>query len=279
MSNLLKTVEPKPQQYLDQGKRASQMGRYMEAVHNFKKCCEVWPEKSEPYHLLGNTCATLGAYDDALASYKIALNNLGEEDKTQRPWLFYILYYNRGNAFAVTDKHNKAIKAFTKALGYESSPKGDILYNRGNSFFAERKFADACKDFEDAFSKGGGSSASLAQGNSLVQLGKFKEAYDAYERGIDKEEMKPHIGCLRNQGRVNEIQEILGDSVPDSKIKRDDFFLSFEAPSDYFPRSGNKKRKLFVFNGNQGNIGNIPYEDGYEGMDGFALEIVVPKKN
>ena len=196
-------------------------------------------EPSKEDHSKGNKLAANQQYQEASEAYTRAIGLLNHE---KDPWLSAVLYYNRGNAFAALAKHKEAIKDFQMALkpnGKQSVPKRAIFKNMGNSRYALMQFELAYKNFEKAQQLMEGSDMNLAMGNCLVEMGKFEEALSCYMRNqSDQSPDKCEILCRKNRRIIEKHQSSLRE-VPRVHLC-----------------------------GNQGNTGNIPYGEGYDGLYG-----------
>ena len=259
------------------GYEALQQGHYEEAVLYFEQYARAAPEEAEPHHLLGNAYAEIRWFPEAVKAYEKGSQVYQKQGAFQKPpeskerWFACALHYNYGNALAAVGKHQKAEKMFQVALQGSSIPERRIHQNMGNSAFALGAYERAYEAFKRGKDFFAGADLNLAMGNCKALQGKFKEAKECYDAPLpflSKRQGAEH--CKKNGELITQIISILGECAqPCARKKRIVYFK--------YPARGAQEQKSwrpFRFTGMQGNTGNIPEGDGYEGLPSFAVVII-----
>ncbi len=289
---LLCKSTPAPEQHRDWGNRAYQAQRYDDALADYESYAAALPDVAEPHCLVGDTLSALGRFEEATDAYTRAIERIGRpidfaQGTTVRweavgPRMLHTLYYNRGNAYAATNRHAQSIADFEIALDHGNELKRNILLNRGNAKYSLERFEGAFTDFEEVWSEREGSDTALALGNCKVMIGDFTEGLRRYLDGVRiGEPQHSAVGCRQNAERLRDLLDALEGR--DYKVRREGHrvYVEIIAASVEAPLGV----ATFPFVGNRGNVGNTPSGmvtapggEGYGGGSGFAV-VMLPRQN
>ena len=282
---LLRKETLAPEQYRDQGNRAYQAERYVDALMHYESYAAALPDVAQPHCLMGDSLSALGRFQDAIKAYTQATERIARPidlgQGTVVRWeavgrfMLHTLYYNRGNAYAATGNHDRAVADFESALEHGNELRRNVLFNRGNSKFGMGHFAEAYSDFETVWSERQGSDAALALGNCKVMIGEFAEGLQRYLDGTSVGEPENSAAnCAQNAEHLRQLLDALDQR--DHQVRHEGQNVYVEATC---------KAATFPFAGNRGNAGNTPSGmtnasggRGFSGSPGFAV-IIVPKRN
>lgn len=128
--------------YNDKGYNLLQEKRYEEAISYFKKAIEVDKTNITYFENLGVTLKKMGAFQDMLDNYTLAIKYFPEEPD---------LYYYCGDAYNEMEQSDAAIKSYTKAIKVANDDDAvEYLYlyyfNRGNVYLKMKKYQAALSD-------------------------------------------------------------------------------------------------------------------------------------
>ena len=207
------------------------------------------------YHNLGNINSSLKEFNQAIENYTKSIKYSSAEK-------YYIdtAFYNRGNIFAYLGKSKKAVRDYSKAIKYvkkqKSRPIPEFHFNRANTFITLGKFKKAIKDYNLAIDLKYYYSH-FNKGNTLVRLGKFDEAllsYEKYQKKVSLEDKE-----INNFSLTKQISSLIKDL--------DQYSITV---TEFCDLSANK---YFIFQGDQGNAGNIGpgSEKGFKGKPSFSI--------
>ena len=278
---LLRKDRLTPTQYRDRGNRAYQARQYDDALAYYESFVLSLPDVAQAHCLVGDTLAALNRFEEAISAYTRAMEkisrpiDLGPEVILHRPtvgpMMLHTLYYNRGNAYAATEKHDCAVADFDRALEHGNYCQVDVLFNRGNSKYRIGRFEEAHQDFEALWFERQMSTTALAMGNCKVKIGKFEEALQRYLDGAsvgDPNNAATH--CRENGEQLQPLLSTLnGRKYP---VMCEGSIVYVKAPY---------RAATFPFVGHPGNAGNspsgmtnVPGGQGFSGTPGFAVTIV-----
>ncbi len=264
--------------YREQGNQAFRAERFGDALEHYTRYAAALPKIAQPHCLVGDTLSVLGRFEEAIEAYTRAIKSISRpmdlgpgvvvDERAVSPFMLHTLYFNRGNAYAATGDHPKALDDFDAALRHGSQLKRNVLFNRGNSHFALARFADASDDFGAVWSERRGSDAALALGNCRVMMGEFAEALRSYCDGVDiGEPSGSAMSCGQNAEQVQRVLQALGER--DYEVRRDGCTVYVKAQCG---------AATMPFTGNGGNVGNTPSGmvnarggEGYGGSPGFRV--------
>ena len=144
---------------------------------------------AQAHCLVGDTLAALKRFEEAISAYTRAMEkisrpiDLGPEVILHRPavgpMMLHTLYYNRGNAYAATEKHDCALPILT-ALWSMGIIVRWTCYSTVGIRSIEWDVSRAHQDFEALWFERQMSTTALAMGNCKVKIGKFEEALQRY---------------------------------------------------------------------------------------------------
>lgn len=178
------------------------LGRLDEAVRSFRKALELVPDMAEAHIGLGNTLKALGKLEEATRSYRNALRsnqNLVEA------------HLNLGNVFRAQSKLDEAIKHFRTAIKLKPD-YAEAYNNLGSALHECGNLDEAVKQFRKALElKPDMAGAHNNLGNALQSQGKFDEAIDSFERALM---LKPdYAEAGNNLGNVFKEQNKLDAAI------------------------------------------------------------------
>ena len=126
--------------YIRRGNRAYDEGRQQDAMKEYSKAIEIYPENVGVYIGRGNIYDDLGQYEKAIKDFDKAI----ELDPN-----YTIAYYNRGNEYKKLGEHEKAIKDYDKAIELDSNHE-KAYNNRGIVYKKLGQHEKAMKDYDKA---------------------------------------------------------------------------------------------------------------------------------
>jgi tetratricopeptide (TPR) repeat protein len=145
--------------------------KYDEALKNFFKFYEKYPNSMEANFSLGNVYASLGQPDNAILYYQQAIKFTSEQTKQKDK-----IFYNLGMTLLAEKKIDEAIKIFNKAL-LINPDNHQVMYNMGNALLQSHRTDDAIRYYEKTLEV----APHLKEihnniGNALMQKNMFNEA-------------------------------------------------------------------------------------------------------
>jgi len=136
-------IDPSAFKYFDYtnlGEVYRKLGKFDEAIENFKKSIELDPHHSRAYNGLGNVFYAKKEYNNALEQYKKALDNKPDDS---------ILADNVGSCYRELREWDQAITYYKKAL--DLNPKdGLALGYLGEVYYSINKYEEAGKYIDKA---------------------------------------------------------------------------------------------------------------------------------
>jgi len=164
------TLAKNPNSWLghcDLGLALFQKGQVDDAIAQYEKAVEVFPNYVAAHYNLGNALLQKGELDKALAQYKRAV----EIDPNDAE-----AHVNLGNALFQKEQLDEAVAQFQKAV--EINPNdAEAQYNLGNAFFQKGQLDEAVAQFQKALEIDPNSFATHYNlGGALFQKGQLDEA-------------------------------------------------------------------------------------------------------
>jgi tetratricopeptide (TPR) repeat protein len=130
--------------YKKSGDQYSKIGKFDNAIAEFRKAIEINQEYVSAYYSRGNAYFAKKVFDQAIADYSKAIE-LSPLDVKHRDRI----YNNRGVAYAFKGEFDQAITDFSEAIAL--NPKDASTYlNRGKAYRDKRKFDQAIADLSEA---------------------------------------------------------------------------------------------------------------------------------
>ncbi|MGO9018355.1 MAG: tetratricopeptide repeat protein [Syntrophobacteraceae bacterium] len=151
-------------------------GMYKEAIIDYNKAIDIYPEYARAYLNRGDTYAVIGNYDKAIADYEKAVEIDPEIAEA---------YYNKGTVYAIIGKQKQAIEDYDRAI--EIDPGYAKAYiNRGNAYVAIGNQKQAILDYGRAIEiVPKDAKAYYNRGIVYASIGNQKQAIEDYNRAID----------------------------------------------------------------------------------------------
>lgn len=126
--------------YIRRGNRARDEGRQQDAMDEYSKAIEIYPENAAAYIGRGNVYDDLGHPEEAIKDFNKAI----ELDPNQA-----VAYYNRGNEYEKLRQYEKTIEDYSKAI--ELNPNdADVYNNRGVVYDDLGQYEKALEDYNKA---------------------------------------------------------------------------------------------------------------------------------
>jgi tetratricopeptide (TPR) repeat protein len=177
-----------------------QKGQVDEALEQFKKALEIYPNYLEARYNLGNALLQKGQLGEAIAQYDKALEINPDSAETR---------HNLGNALLQEGRLDEAIAQYDKAL--EINPKyAEIRYNLGNALLQKGQLDEAIAQYNKAVEISPDSAGARNNlGNALLQKGRLDEAIAQYDKALeinpDSAETRNNLGnAVLQKGQLDE---------------------------------------------------------------------------
>lgn len=116
------------------------LGRWDEAIADYRKVLRIKPDDADAHTNLGNALSTLGQYEQAVASYTKALKLKPN---------FHLAHYNFGNALQNLGRHEDALASYARAVRIKPdfaaahNGLGNVLYRLKRHKAALLSYANA----------------------------------------------------------------------------------------------------------------------------------------
>jgi len=178
----------------------SDLGKFEQAIEQFKKSLKLRPNSAQVHNNLGNTLRKLGRIDEAIEHYNKAIELKPD---------FSDAHYNLAIALAEKGKIDEAIGEYREALKLEPA-NADAMSNLGVLLAQQNKFDQAIACYRKAIELEPNLIVAHGRlGLALVQLGKFDEAIKEFRIVLkarpDDVEMHCNLGILlEQQGKTAE---------------------------------------------------------------------------
>ena len=205
---------------------------------------------------------------DAIEDFTSAIE-IAEHDRTSNLNISEI-YFNRGNAHAIINRHREAIDDFdhSEKNNDNSRNKRFSLFNKGNSWFKLKNYDKAFENFSECRNLGY-VPAMHNLGNSSLLLEKYAEARDHYEEFAKQGDIPDYPNVKSIDDFMKKYDTTHGRERP--RILHDNkqikIHLGVRGAIDH---SIGTNSMAYPFLGNMGNIGNygIFRKNGYNGYSG-----------
>ena len=184
-----------------------QHGRYEQAIREFTRATELVPDNSEAWRRLAQCYEETNRTDEAIATFQKAIE---AQPNYYRHYLtFGTFYFNRSQFERAEEQYRRAVAAapdlaaghmnlglalmengrfreaeaeLLAALRLRGSSR--LLMNIGGLYYAQERFGEAALFFEKSLRAGEGSAVLYRDlGDAYRQLGKLRQASEAYRRG------------------------------------------------------------------------------------------------
>jgi tetratricopeptide (TPR) repeat protein len=149
-----------------------QKGQVDDAIAQYQKAVEIYPNYVAAHYNLGNALLQKGQLDTALAQYEKAVE-IDPNDAAA--------HINLGNAFFQKQQLDKAVAQFQKAV--EINPNdAEVQYNLGNALFQKGQLDEAVAQFQKALKIDPNSFATHYNlGGAFFQKGQLDEAITQFQ--------------------------------------------------------------------------------------------------
>lgn len=184
------------------GLRFHRVKDYPQAISKYNEYIATGKGSGEVHFHRGNALSEVGEHGKAIEDYNRTIDEFTQELQHVR----YLALYNRANAKVRTSDIDGAIKDYNAALTLDPDYKSAI-YNRGNTYALSGEHEKAVSDFNRL---PGNRDAAFNKGNSLLCLAKLDEAKDAYTFALD-EGVDP-TRYRDNAEELARLQELIGDN-------------------------------------------------------------------
>jgi len=134
----------------------------------------------------GTNFGIIGEHDLSISYFELA-EKIAEGDKIEENARenLAVTYNNRGTAYYKLNRHEEAIRDYSKAIELDPKDAG-AYYNRGTAFSKLSKHEDAIKDFNKAIELNPEYAESYYnRGNTHFKLNKHEEAIEDYNKAIE----------------------------------------------------------------------------------------------
>jgi protein O-mannosyl-transferase len=188
--------------YSNLGSLLSERGNTTEAIADFRKALEIWPNQSEDHDTLGETLAREGRFTEAMEQFQTALQISPNDSDAES---------NIGAALLQQGSTNQAISHLRRAV--DKSPRnaaahmnlGDALLQNGDP---DAAIAEYGKTLELPFDH---AETHYGIGNALRKKGDLQEGINEYRKALavrpDYPDAHNNLGnALRQQGKIEEAE-------------------------------------------------------------------------
>ena len=257
-----------PKDYLREGNRFYQEGKYPKAIDSYSRYIERELESIVAFLLRGNAYAADGTHSKALRDYDAALAHEIRLPRYQRP----TVYFNRANSKSELEDYAGALQDYSESIRLDQQ-YWQSFYNRANAYVDLGRFEEAIADY-DRINDLGSSNVDFNRGNALVALGRFEEAVQFYERAALKEENHP--GVQQNLPVLCQILSLVHGLEYRVQFPNYPKVLHVEVASAQENTVDSGDENHFLMMGRAGNVGNFggPRLAGGKGFDGKPLMLV-----
>lgn len=161
--------------HLNLGNVLTELGRFEEALASYGLALALKPDCAQALSNRANALLELKCYEESLASHDRALEL--EPDYAEA-------HYNRGNVLLDMKRHEEALASYDKAIALRPD-FAQALSNRGDVLGQFKRYDDALASYERALAIDPNNADTLNScGNALQELKRFKDAVVCYERVV-----------------------------------------------------------------------------------------------
>jgi tetratricopeptide (TPR) repeat protein len=202
MANAARWLPNDAEAHSNLGNALRAVGRLDEAIASYRRALEIRPDLPKLNAIIGNTLSHLGRFADAVASYRRAIELEPRLAET---------HSNLGNALLNSGHLREAEASCRRALELEPDFAGAHT-NLGNALREQRDYAAAIASHRRALEiRPAFAEAHINLGNALRDRGELPDAESAYRRalGIEPRLAVGHnnLGsALRDLGRIDEAE-------------------------------------------------------------------------
>ena len=134
-----------PKDYIKSGDNNYNKGNFQEAIIDYTKAIEIYPNDAKIYINRGVSYANIKNYSQAITDFTKAIEINPDLSEA---------YLNRGNAYAISGTISQSISDFSKAIEINPDYK-EAYFNRGNAYaFGMDNFSQACSNWQKAYQLG-----------------------------------------------------------------------------------------------------------------------------
>ena len=161
--------------WLDQGERLFDIGRYEEALASYDQAISLQPDSFPAWNNRGVILGNLGRYEEALTSYDQAISLQPDEP---RAWL------SRGSTLDKLGRYEEALTSYDQAISLQ--PDLALSWsNRGSTLDKLGRYEEALTSYNQAISFQPDYVANWGnRGVTLEKLGRYEEALNSYDQAI-----------------------------------------------------------------------------------------------
>ncbi len=196
--SLLKTKR----QWIDDGNRLFDLGRYPEALNAFERAIGLDPAFADAYEGKGSVLYQLGRHAEALAAYGQAI------DLDPR---YAMAYIGKGNVLYYLKRYSEALSFHDQAIQLDPTLT-DAYLGKANVLYYLVRFAEALAAYEEVIRRDPNCALAYdGKGWALRQFKRHEEALKAYERAIALDPNNPssYNGTGRTLYRLGRYEEAL----------------------------------------------------------------------
>jgi tetratricopeptide (TPR) repeat protein len=166
------------EEWFDRGNKLFELGDYEQAITSYKKALEIKPNYYEAWVTRGVALFRLEKYKEAIASYEKALEI---EFNCYHAWAM------RGDALLNLGEYEMTITSYSLAL--EIEPENYHAWaNRGDALFRLGRYEEAIASYDQALKiKPDYYEAWTNRGHALSNLGRYEEAITSYDQALEIE--------------------------------------------------------------------------------------------
>jgi tetratricopeptide (TPR) repeat protein len=175
--------------YYGRGFCYEQMGKYADAMNDYKKTIELDPNHSKAYNNLGVVYFKLyNDNDNAEKSFKKSM----ELSKTNS-----LVYYNLASIYYNQKRYDEAVRYFSEALKLRPNYI-EALNTRGLCYFWQKEYTKAIMDFSAVLSyEPNNSSALVGRAISWVTVNKYTDAKKDVEQALSLDPVNRYaLNCM-----------------------------------------------------------------------------------
>jgi len=164
-----------PSTHYNLGVAYGKLGRYQEAIDEYKQTIKIKPDYAEAHYDLGTVYYGLGRYQDAIESYKQAIKI--------KPDLVEV-HYNLGVAYGRIGRYQDAVESFKQVVRIKPD-YAKAHDNLGVAYGELGRYQDAIEAYKQAIRiKPDSTQAHYNLGVNYYKLGRYQDAVEACKQAI-----------------------------------------------------------------------------------------------